>query len=298
MSVTESLPKYNRAGKTIGDWKIAKKAKSIVKNGHRYWPAECRSCGRRKLVRDSHLKDGASTSCGCNRTVLDLADQHFGMLIAVGRVPARMNNGKAARRWFCDPKEGGCGRTVTIETNDVTSGKYKCCGHSVHRFKAKRRIKPGDMFGCLEFIEHLGKGKNRYRFCLCKCRSCGCHVHVVVGNLLSGNTRSCGKPACRAAARALKSKNGQAAATIPPANPPDKSNGQAAATSTEETQSRSRGRPKGKVDPDVADRKKDMLDGWDRGEFSTFAEAARAHGFHRPDASKIIREHMKAKAQA
>jgi hypothetical protein len=51
------------------------------------------------------------------------------------------------------------------------------------------------------------------------------------------------------------------------------------------------GRPEGSISPDVARRKKEMLEAWDRGEYESKAAAARAHGFHRPDASKIIDEH-------
>lgn len=53
------------------------------------------------------------------------------------------------------------------------------------------------------------------------------------------------------------------------------------------------GRPPG---PDVAKRKKQMFEEWDRGDFGTNkAAAGRKFGFHRPDASKWIREHERAK---
>lgn len=49
------------------------------------------------------------------------------------------------------------------------------------------------------------------------------------------------------------------------------------------------GRP---TDPEVATRKRLMLEGWDRGDFQgNRAAAGRAHGFNRPDASKSIKAH-------
>jgi hypothetical protein len=60
------------------------------------------------------------------------------------------------------------------------------------------------------------------------------------------------------------------------------------------------GRPKGRIDQNVADRKQAMLRDWDAGKFSNNkAEAGRQHGFGRSDASKIINAHVlggKAKA--
>jgi hypothetical protein len=56
------------------------------------------------------------------------------------------------------------------------------------------------------------------------------------------------------------------------------------------------GRPVGSIDEDVANRKREMLEAWDRDEFQgNKAEAGRSHGFHRSDATKIINEHERAK---
>jgi hypothetical protein len=59
---------------------------------------------------------------------------------------------------------------------------------------------------------------------------------------------------------------------------------------------RGRGRPKGSTDSEVAKRKANMLEAWDRGDFgANKAAAGRAFGFHRPDASKYIAEHEREK---
>jgi hypothetical protein len=57
-----------------------------------------------------------------------------------------------------------------------------------------------------------------------------------------------------------------------------------------------RGRPKG-VTKDVADRMRKLLEEWDRGDFDSKAQAGRAHGFNRPDASTIINAHEREKAK-
>jgi hypothetical protein len=60
-----------------------------------------------------------------------------------------------------------------------------------------------------------------------------------------------------------------------------------------------RGRQKGWRDEEVANRKQKMLEAWDRGDFGkNKAAAARAYNFHRPDASKWIREHQRSKEEA
>jgi hypothetical protein len=60
---------------------------------------------------------------------------------------------------------------------------------------------------------------------------------------------------------------------------------------------RRRGRPAGTTSSAVADRKRKMLDAWDRGDFASKAAAGRAHGFGRSDATKIIIAHERTKCR-
>ena len=56
------------------------------------------------------------------------------------------------------------------------------------------------------------------------------------------------------------------------------------------------GRPRGTGDPDVARRKREMLEAWDRGEYGgNKSRAGRAHGFCRADATKYINKHMRGR---
>jgi hypothetical protein len=52
-----------------------------------------------------------------------------------------------------------------------------------------------------------------------------------------------------------------------------------------------RGRPKGETE-EVARRKKEMLEAWDRGEFQTKKEAGEKYGFDKSDATRYINEHL------
>src|SRR5262249_6326514 len=60
---------------------------------------------------------------------------------------------------------------------------------------------------------------------------------------------------------------------------------------------RGRGRPKGKRDAEVVERRARMLAAWDRGERGdNKAATGRAYGFDRSDATKLINRHEREKA--
>src|SRR5262249_5808389 len=81
-------------------------------------------------------------------------------------------------------------------------------------------------------------------------------------------------------------------APMPPPSPVSESE----PLGTAERQKGKRGRPPNSTDPEVARRKQEMLDAWDRGDFgSNKAAAGRAFDFHRSDASKIINDHERSK---
>jgi hypothetical protein len=58
------------------------------------------------------------------------------------------------------------------------------------------------------------------------------------------------------------------------------------------------GRPKGRRMDNVVKREQKMLADWDQGKYSSKAEAGRAHGFHRSDASKLINAHEKERERS
>src|SRR5262249_35770346 len=67
--------------------------------------------------------------------------------------------------------------------------------------------------------------------------------------------------------------------------------------STVSPKKRGRGRPKGKRDAEVVERRARMLAAWDRGERGdNKAATGRAYGFDRSDATKLINRHEREKA--
>ena len=109
----------------------------------------------------------------------DLTGQKFGHLTVIKRAP---NKGKKVT-WecLCD-----CGNTTIVAGNNLTRKEYRTttCG-----CRTGRKV-IGEQHGELTIIEDLGI-KDSYHICKCQC-SCGEILTVRYGNLISGNTTSCG----------------------------------------------------------------------------------------------------------
>lgn len=56
---------------------------------------------------------------------------------------------------------------------------------------AKRVDETGNVYGRLKVIEYIGRAKNRSSIYLCECE-CGIRKNFIIGDLKSGNTKSCG----------------------------------------------------------------------------------------------------------
>lgn len=89
------------------------------------WRCRC-ECGREKNVRASHLRSGATTSCGCyHRQLLsetrcpDLVGKRFGKLVVVKKERHKDNV-----KWFC---RCDCGNTTLVNTAQLISGNQKGC---------------------------------------------------------------------------------------------------------------------------------------------------------------------------
>lgn len=109
----------------------------------------------------------------------DLTGQKFGHLTVIKRAP---NKGKkVAWECLCD-----CGNTTIVAGNNLTRKEYRTttCG-----CRTGRKI-IGEQHGELTIIEDLGIQDSRHR-CKCQC-SCGKILTVRYGNLISGDTTSCG----------------------------------------------------------------------------------------------------------
>ena len=79
-------------GQKFGRWTVLYKAPSL--NKHTMWHCQC-SCGNEKDVQGTHLKSGASLSCGClhkNKTSANLQGKTFGKLTVLNDTGKRTKN--------------------------------------------------------------------------------------------------------------------------------------------------------------------------------------------------------------
>ena len=152
-------------------------------HGVRTYLCQC-DCGNMVYVQPNKLRSGNTKSCGCRR-VRDISGERFGSLTAVkptGEV--HTTNKTCIWRCICD-----CGNETAADYKHLAEGERTNCGC------AKGGPKPlditGRQFGMLTVIKRLDtKSKTTYKW-LCQC-DCGRMSDVIVSNLTSGVTRSCG----------------------------------------------------------------------------------------------------------
>lgn len=113
-------------GKQFGEWLVLRRDEKNDKK-HIRWLCRC-SCGKVVSVMGTHLKSGASTSCGCKRNktfsekkTKDLRGNHFGKLTALSNTRKMTNNGFI---WEC---VCDCGANEFIDVYSLTSGKIVEC---------------------------------------------------------------------------------------------------------------------------------------------------------------------------
>lgn len=115
--------------------------------------------------------------------LIDLTGKRFGMLIVVGRAADTYTSGGNLKiNWLC---ECDCGRTKIIDGKSLRNGSTTSCG--LH----KQKDIAGQRFGKLTAIRVIGQDKYSRNIWECVC-DCGNLTEVMIGNLTSGDTTSCG----------------------------------------------------------------------------------------------------------
>lgn len=118
----------------------------------------------------------------------DYIGQRFGRLVVIGEVPIAERNCKT-RLMIC---QCDCGNIVNVRAPNLASGNSTSCGcfAKENARKLYERKVIGERFGRLlvESTYYDNKDKRRAK-CLC---DCGNYTDVMVGDLFSGMTRSCG----------------------------------------------------------------------------------------------------------
>lgn len=121
----------------------------------------------------------------------NLTGQRFGRLTALKATKER-KQGAIVWECLCD-----CGNKVLVARNNLEQHNTLSCGclqaENVSKRNAVRQTKDliGKKFGKLTVIEKTEKRECGYVVWKCLCE-CGNITHVTSGNLLSGNTFSCG----------------------------------------------------------------------------------------------------------
>lgn len=154
------------------------------KHGFAHWSCRC-DCGIIKTISGDSLKMGTTKSCGCIRDedspfLENLVGEIFGYLTAKELHPIRTKSGGS--RWVCVCK---CGNEKTISAHSLKRGTTKSCGC------LKRKIIINKLFGYLLVEKEILITGRKMKHFECKCK-CGNIIIVSYGNLMSGNTKSCG----------------------------------------------------------------------------------------------------------
>lgn len=149
------------------------------KNGRTMWKCKC-DCGN-EIVRQTNslLASKDRGSCGCLRKKKDLTGQVFGELTVIRFEGYYKKNPK----WIC---KCSCGQEVSVFENGLKAGFTVNCGAVIHQECIGKKF--GRLTVCPEIIYG---NKHRMRKYLCKC-DCGNYIYSTLGNLTSGNTKSCG----------------------------------------------------------------------------------------------------------
>lgn len=178
------MPKaIDLTGKKFGKLTVIEKDKPYyTSGGHKQvkWLCKC-ECGNVVSVTSANLRNGNTTSCGCNRCP-DLTGKRFGKLTVVSR--SKRKGTQHFWTCLCD-----CGNIVDVRSHQLMKGVTKSCG-CLRKIPNHYDDLTGKRFGRLEVLERIGT-KNNSPYWKCKC-DCGNYTNASSANLKSGNVISCG----------------------------------------------------------------------------------------------------------
>ena len=174
------------AKQRFGHWTVVGPCKRH-KDKTRDWYCRC-DCGAENWVDENSLKNGTSTSCGCDFPD-DLTNQRFGRWTVVGPYKKRKDiywvgwniSGGTEIEWYC---RCDCGAEKWVNATSLKGGKSTNCGCSKHE------ILTGQRFGRWTVIGPYEK-RNSHAYWYCRCE-CGTEKWVQASSLKNGTSKSCG----------------------------------------------------------------------------------------------------------
>lgn len=186
----------NLVGQTF-DYLTVIKENGRTKSREVIWQCKCQ-CGNIVNKSAGYLRRNTFHSCGCmrgihNNMAKNLTGQQFGQLIVLNRntTYSKDNNLKSKGYWDC---KCICGKIITVQTHNLTSGNTKSCGCS---YKGNIKDLTGQRFGNLIVLaldkESMLQRPENYTgaIWICKC-DCGNIISVKSQNLITESTISCG----------------------------------------------------------------------------------------------------------
>lgn len=96
---------------------------TVRPGGEAFWKCLC-DCGNECEVRSHDLRNGHTTSCGCNKlnTLIDETNNKYGWLTVLSYAGASEGGG-AEWKCLCD-----CGNIITVRAQSLRSGHTRSCG--------------------------------------------------------------------------------------------------------------------------------------------------------------------------
>ena len=95
----------------------------IRPGGNAFWRCKC-ECGKECEVRGRDLRNGHTTSCGCNKlnTLIDETNNKYGWLTVISYAGSTAGGG-AEWNCLCD-----CGNSIVVRADALRSGHTRSCG--------------------------------------------------------------------------------------------------------------------------------------------------------------------------
>ena len=118
-------------GEKYNSWTVLDRVLDNGKKGT-YWRCQC-ECGTIKEVASTSLRNGASKSCGCQKTIkartnngkfIDETGNRYGKLVVLGR-DEQLSIEKHRAQWIC---QCDCGNIITVSSKCLREDKTKSCG--------------------------------------------------------------------------------------------------------------------------------------------------------------------------
>jgi len=118
----KNMNRSDLTGEKIGKWEVLYKTDERDKAGVCFYHCRC-ECGEERNVRSTELRARTSTSCGCDRNVVDIAGKRFGKLVVINRSWSKRKYHGIIWNCKCD-----CGNTVEVLASSLINGNTKSCG--------------------------------------------------------------------------------------------------------------------------------------------------------------------------